>query len=73
MTGSRAPTEYTLPLQHVLQVAADLAGAARADTIDVPHLWMALLQEEHGILAQVLAEYGVNRLEVLERMEEELE
>ena len=72
-TNNHEPSEHTLPLQHVLQVAADVAGAARADTIDVPHLWIALVKEEHGVLSQLLEQCGVDRLHVLEQMEEDLE
>lgn len=72
-TNSYEPTAYTLPLQRVLQVAADVAGAARADTIDVPHLWLALVKEEHSVLSQLLEQCGVDRLQVLEQMEEDLE
>ena len=72
-TNNHEPTEYTLPLQHVLQIAADVAGAARDDTIDVPHLWIALMKEEHGVLSQLLEQCGVDRLHLLEQMEEDLE
>jgi len=40
-TNDPAPTEYTLSLQRVLQMAADVAGTVRANTIDIPHLWIA--------------------------------
>jgi hypothetical protein len=72
--SSHEPTKYThtLPLQRVLQVATDVAGAAQANTVDIPHLWLALLKEEYGILSQLFEQYGIDRLHVLEQMEEEL-
>lgn len=70
--NNHEPTAYTLPLQHVLQVATDVAGAEQADTIDVSHLWIALVQEEHGFFSQLLEQGGIDRLEVLEQMEEDV-
>ncbi len=70
---SRTPTAYTLPLQHVLQLAAEVAGATRGQAIEMLHCWIALLEEEQGLLSQILAQGEVDRLAVLEQMEEPLQ
>jgi ATP-dependent Clp protease ATP-binding subunit ClpA len=69
--ASQHPPRQTLPLQQVLQVATDLANDGMSELIDVSHLWGALLRENHGLLSQILAHYGIDCSSVLEVMEQE--
>jgi ATP-dependent Clp protease ATP-binding subunit ClpA len=65
MAGSQAPTQYTLELQHILQVARDLAEQAGAEAVNVPHLWSALLQGKPEWLEKVLEHHDVSTSEIL--------
>lgn len=69
-TAGTAPAEYTLALQHVLQIATDVAGATQGHTVELRHFWVALLQEEQGLLSQILAQGEADRLVVLEQIED---
>ena len=62
------PMGYTLELQNILQIACDLAEDSDADSVDLPHLWLALLSRERELLGQVLKQYNVNRAGLLERI-----
>lgn len=46
--------EKTLGLENVLQTANDLAIDYGTNSIDLPHLWIALLQNKDSLLVQIL-------------------
>ncbi len=71
--ATQMPSELTLSLQRVLQVAADIAGTAQADAVDIPHLWLALLREKDGLFSRLLAQWGMAPVEIIEQMDDERE
>jgi hypothetical protein len=71
--GLQRADRPTLALQRLLQIATDRAATAGAAMVDVPHLWLALLQEKDTLLSRVLAQAGTPHTTVLERLETALE
>ncbi len=70
---SSLPIIHTLPLQRILRVARGIAEQNQDDAVDLPHLWVAILQEERSVLGQVLAWHGVDRAAVLREMQRRME
>lgn len=68
-TGRRTPAQGTLELDHVLERACELAADGGDEIITPLHLWRALLQEEHGVLSQVLRRYEIDRIALLHALE----
>ena len=53
--------ENTLPLQHVLEMARRHAAEVESNSVEVSHLWMALLRDEHNWLSPLLKRYGITQ------------
>lgn len=68
--GGQEPTEYTLSLQRILRMASELAISNRSNEIDIPHLWLALLRENRGLLGQIFIQFNINRIDVIEKIED---
>jgi hypothetical protein len=60
------PLDHTLEMKNTLKMARDEADQGGATSIDLPHLWLALLMTTPGLLVQIFERYGFNREDLLE-------
>ena len=66
------PERFTEQAQEVLAASQELVRRYRHNQWDVEHVFLALLQQEGGVTAEVLRELGVDIGQVLERVEQSL-
>ena len=52
--SNTSPRDYTLEMQNVLRMANQVAQRWGAKSVDVPHLWYAVLHSNQYVLEQVI-------------------